>query len=114
MPSIYLLCKTRNYANFYIEGGGATGLITKGVSAGYDLVSSGVGLVAGALGSFLGSTAAPVQPQASTGTDGTSSPRPASSTINVRTLRDQDRPDDHQFYNGNAVGSWFDTRDGLS
>jgi len=85
------------------EGGGATGLISKGVAAGYGLVSSGVGLVTGVLGGFLGGGVAPTQMQPSTGADGTSSPKPASSKINVRTLRDQERPEDHQFYNGNAV-----------
>ena len=87
------------------------GLLSKGASAGYNIVSSGAGLVAGALGTFLGLGG--VQGE----TAGQSEPSPAeqarnperrsqdtTSGINIRTLRDQqsDR-DPHQLYNGNQV-----------
>ncbi len=80
---------------------GNTGYVSRGVSAGYSLVSSGVGLVTGILGSLLGG-GAPPQPSA----EETHAPAvPPGPSINVRTLRDQEsRNDDQQFYNGNAVG----------
>ncbi|TVY67397.1 UBX domain-containing protein [Lachnellula suecica] len=88
-----ILVPINEYTSAY--EGGATGLVYKG----YSLVSSGVGMVTGALGSFLGGGAAPAQ-------EAHESPAPStapSSSINVRTLRDQQRPDDQQFYNGNAL-----------
>jgi len=92
------------YTSAY-EGG--SGLVSRSVSAGYGLVSSGVGMVTGLLGGFLGGrggggaeTAAEEHRQA---------PASASSpntSINVRTLRDQQPSrDDQQFYNGNAVST---------
>lgn len=87
------------------------GLLSKGASAGYNIVASGAGLVAGALGTFLGLGG--VQAEAA-GQSGPSPPeqtrnperrsQDTSSRINVRTLRDQqsDR-DPHQLYNGNQV-----------
>ncbi|KAE9370547.1 hypothetical protein N431DRAFT_343636 [Stipitochalara longipes BDJ] len=90
------------YTSAY-EGG--TGLVSRGVSAGYGLVSSGLGMVTGLLGGFLGGgggggadTAAEEHRQAPTSV---SSPH---TSINVRTLRDQQPSrDDQQFYNGNAL-----------
>jgi chemotaxis protein histidine kinase CheA len=94
-----ILMPINDYASAY-EGGGATGLVYKSAAAGYNLVSSGVGMVTGVLGSLLGGgAAAPAQEQQQTPAATTTS----SSSINVRTLRDQQRPDDQQFYNGNAV-----------
>jgi hypothetical protein len=87
------------YSSAY-EGG--SGLVSRGVSAGYGILSSGLGMVTGLLGSFLGGGgAAPhVGEQRQTPS---SAPNPNPS-INVRTLRDQQSPrDDQQFYNGNAV-----------
>lgn len=87
------------YSSAY-EGG--TGLVSRGVSAGYGIVSSGLGMVTGLLGGFLGGggAAPPAEEQRQT-LSSAPSPNPS---INVRTLRDQQSPrDDQQFYNGNAV-----------
>jgi hypothetical protein len=93
-----ILMPINDFASAY-EGGGATGLVYKSAAAGYNLVSSGVGMVTGVLGSLLGGGAAPAQEARETPAATTTS----SSSINVRTLRDQQRPDDQQFYNGSAV-----------
>lgn len=87
---------------------GNTGVISRAVSGGYGLVSSGVGLITGVLGSFLGGTPAAPAPHAPEPT----SAQPSAS-INVRTLRDQEpKKDDQQFYNGNAVSLvYFHGRD---
>lgn len=96
-----ILMAVDGYTSAY-EGGGATGLVYRGASAGYNLVSSSVGLVTGVVGSiFGGGAAAPTQ-------DEPQHPPPAttpSASINVRTLRDQQRSEDQQFYNGNAVST---------
>lgn len=91
-------------------GGGGPGLLSKGLSAGYGLVSGGVGVVTGALGAVLGVGQA-AQPAStasapSSGDSQSSHTTPSSTTggVNVRTLRDQQAArDDHQFYNGNQV-----------
>ncbi len=86
------------YTSAY-EGG--TGLVSRGVSAGYGLVSSGLGIVTGLLGGFLGGGGRVEEHQQAP----TSASRPNTS-INVRTLRDQQpSKDDQQFYNGNAVST---------
>ncbi|KAE8443435.1 hypothetical protein EG329_001832 [Mollisiaceae sp. DMI_Dod_QoI] len=93
-----ILLPVTNATNAYE---GSSGLISRGVSAGYGLVSSGVGLVTGVLGSFLGAGSA--QPA----NENSQRPLAATSTaptVNVRTLRDQNPGrDDQQFYNGNAL-----------
>ena len=91
-------------------GIGGPGLLSRGLSAGYGLVTGGVEMVTGALGTFLGvgqTTAA------SASADGghsqqvppsTTAGRAAGAGLNVRTLRDQRAArDDHQLYNGNQV-----------
>ncbi|KAH8601951.1 hypothetical protein B0O99DRAFT_607812 [Bisporella sp. PMI_857] len=100
-PSATLILVPVQGAISAYEGGGATGLVSSAVSAGYGLVSSGVGMVTGVLGSFLGGGATPAPPQPESTEAITTSP--PSANINVRTLRDQDRPEDNQFYNGNAL-----------
>lgn len=97
-PSVTLiLIPVSGYTSAY-EGN--ANVVSRVVSGGYGLVSSGVGLVTGVLGSFLGGTPAAPTQQAS----GPASAQPSAS-INVRTLRDQEpKKDDQQFYNGNAVG----------
>jgi len=92
-----ILLPVTEYSSAY--AGGGSGLLWRGVSAGYGLVSSGVGMVTGTLGSFLGGGATPTPQQEAAAP----APNPNPS-INVRTLRDQ-RPDDQQFYNGNAVST---------
>ena len=97
--STLILVPIAAYSSAY-EGG--TGLVSRGVSAGYGIVSSGLGMVTGLLGGFLGGggAAPPVEEQRQTPS---SAPNPNPS-INVRTLRDQQSArDDQQFYNGNAV-----------
>lgn len=95
-----ILVPVSGFTSAYENSGG---LVSRAASGGYALISSSVGMVTGALGSFLGGTAAPASnsaPQAPSG-----SPVP-SAAINVRTLRDQrqeSKKDDQQFYNGNAV-----------
>lgn len=89
---------------------GGQGIVSKGASAGYNVVSAGAGIVTGALGTFLGlgratTTGEPpgvhdttMQGNAESDATGTES------GINVRTLRDQRaNQDDHQLYNGNQV-----------
>lgn len=88
---------------------GDQGLIHKGASLGYNVVSSGARMVTGAMGTFLGlgrATAAQPENNITTpeGTEQASDPASRTSSINVRTLHDQ-RQDrgDHQLYNGNQV-----------
>jgi hypothetical protein len=93
-----ILLPVTEYTSAYARG--SSGFLWRGVSAGYGLVSSGVGFVTGALSSVLGGGAAPPQRETAA---------PASNlnpSINVRTLRDE-RPDDQQFYNGNAVSTTY-------
>jgi hypothetical protein len=94
-----ILMPVDGYTSAY-EGGGATGLVYRGAAAGYNLVSSGVGMVTGALGSLLGGGAATPAQEEQENTPSAATP---SASINVRTLRDQQRSEDQQFYNGNAV-----------
>ena len=82
-----------------------SGILSRGVSACYNVIYAGAGMVTGALGTFLGIGQTASQAEQATTTP--EQPPQASSTgsrINVRTLRDQrsDR-DDHQLYNGNQV-----------
>lgn len=97
-------------------GSGGPGLLSRGLSAGYGLVSGGVGVVTGALGAVLGvgpaaqpagtaSTPSSVDGQSSNdGPPSTAGGRHAGGGVNVRTLRDQQAAgEDHQFYNGNQV-----------
>jgi hypothetical protein len=98
-PSATLvLVPIQGYTSAYNETN-ATGYISRGMSAGYGMISSGVGVVTGALGGLLGTRAAPSSSSADVPVTNAQS-----SNINVTTLRDQDGPEDHQFYNGNAVG----------
>jgi hypothetical protein len=93
-----ILIPVQEYTSAY--EGSATGLMSKGVSAGYRLVSSGVGMVANVLGSFLGGTAtAPAQERQN---DIAIATTPATA-MKIRTLRDEEKKE-QEFYNGNAVG----------
>lgn len=95
-----ILVPVHGYTSAY-DDSSMTGYMSRGFNLGYGLVSSGVGMVTGVLGSILGGGAAQTSPLAE--------PTPISnvpaSNINVRTLRDQERSEDHQLYNGNAVSS---------
>ena len=88
------------------------GLLSRGLSAGYNVISGGVGLASGVLQTFMGlgqdrgSAAHEDRPeQQSTHGAEPVNPRSSGPGINIRTLRDQ-RPnwEDQQFYNGNQVG----------
>ena len=89
------------------------GLITRVVSAGYNTVAAGAGIISGALGTFLGFGQDVVQPGASSTQNlGPANSEPqasgSESGINIRTLRDQrerEKKDNHQLYNGNQVSS---------
>lgn len=83
---------------------GGQGIVSKGASAGYNVVTAGAGIVTGALGTFLGlgraTAPAEIPEQGNAGTDATGS----GSGTNIRTLQGQrDDPDVHQLYNGNQV-----------
>lgn len=89
---------------------GAQGIVSKGASAGYNVVCAGAGIVNGALGTFLGlgrATAPGTLPDAHDTTMQENAEAVATETgsgINILTLRDRRKDqDDHQFYNGNQV-----------
>lgn len=94
---------------------GVPSIVSRGISAGYNVVSGGVGIasgalniVAGALGTLLGvGQARPTQTEPDTGrviaqgSRNTVASRPAT---DIRTLREQqENRDKQQFYNGNTV-----------
>lgn len=89
---------------------GGDGLVSKGASAGYNIVHAGAGIVTGALSTILGlgrGTTPGEVPAARGSAVQDSAEVDATATgsgINVRTLQDQrDDQDDHQLYNGNQV-----------
>jgi hypothetical protein len=93
-----IIVPVQGYTSAY-EDNSTSSRVSRGISAGFGLVSSGLGMVTGLFGSLLvGSTAPPPQEEPSASANTRQSP-----TINVRTLTDQNRPDEQQFYNGNAV-----------
>lgn len=86
------------------------GILSKGASAGYSIVSTGAGLVTGAIGTFLGVGQATTPEGENVVQESTSPPAPepgargTASGINIRTLQDQQgNRDEHQLYNGNQV-----------
>ena len=94
--------------------GGNQGIVSRGASVGYSVVSAGAGLVTGALGTVLGlGRAAPQDVREANAAEGAlegSEPKANGSGSSFRTLQDQreDRQD-HQLYNGNHV-SFFTLR----
>lgn len=87
------------------------GLLSRGLSAGYNVISEGVGFASRVLWTFLGvgqdrGLAAQEDRLERQGIQETepANPRSSGPGFNIRTLRDQ-RPnrDDQQFYNGNQV-----------
>ena len=99
----------QGYTAAYSEAG--SGILSKGVSAGYNTVATGVGMLSGALGTFLGIGQATTQPappaeEAPQANNPERAHTTGGASINVRTLRDQRDPKtDHQLYNGNQVRS---------
>ncbi|KAL9120411.1 MAG: hypothetical protein Q9187_003034 [Circinaria calcarea] len=108
-PSATLvMVPVQSYTAAYI---GEAGLLSSSLSAGYNVISQGVGMVSGVLRTFLGvdqdrGSAAQegrLEPQGVGGTE-PANPRGARPGINVRTLRDQPlNRDEQQFYNGNQL-----------
>ena len=96
---------------------GGPSIVSRGISAGFNVVSGGVGLVsggvgtvAGALGTFLGvGQARPAATEPDTGRvtpQGTTNAGAREPATTIRTLRDQQESRDKQeFYNGNTVRS---------
>jgi len=94
-----ILVPIKGYTSAYVSGtSGLASYVSKGISVGYDLVSSGFGLVTGGLSNLLGNATIPQQTQQNELSSPTVAP------VDVRTLRDhgEDR-EDHQLYNGNAL-----------
>ena len=101
-PSATLvIVPVQGYTNAYNNG---QGIVSKGASAGYNVVSAGAGIITGALGTFLGfgrATAPGGFPEARNDEADTAG---MGLGTNIRTLRDQRADqDDHQLYNGNQV-----------
>jgi hypothetical protein len=96
-----ILVPVQEFTNAYAGNGG---LISQGVSTGYNIVSSGLGMVTGAFSTFLGVGNQVPSPS-------TQETAPAATTyshvpsVKMRTMHDGKGPkkDDQQFYNGNAV-----------
>ena len=92
---------------------GNQGIVSRGATAGYNVVSAGAGLVSGALGTFLGLGQATVPAEQQTANERSaqatsdSESRGNAPGINIRTLRDRrEHGEDHQLYNGNQVSFW--------
>ena len=90
------------------------GIVSKGASAGYSVISTGAGLVTGTLGSFLGLGRATASGGVSDDHDDTIQSNAEADTIEsgsgikIRTLQDQrDGQEDQQLYNGNQVRAFF-------
>lgn len=97
------------YTNAYDGTTTASGLLSKGLSAGYGVVSSGVGMITGALGSLFGvggqTQTQPSNTNESRTVGSSSAAQQHSRSIRVKTLHDQAKErEDQQYYNGNQVG----------
>ena len=106
--SILIMAPVQRYTDAFSENHGT---LTRGVTAGLNIVSAGAGIITGALGTFLGfdrrSAEQPSQDthrrQARSG-DTERLPRATSSSIFIRTLHgERGERNDHQLYNGNQV-----------
>lgn len=89
---------------------GGQGIVSKGASAGYNIVSAGAGIVTGTIGTLLGLGRANAPEELPGGHESTmlgnadANTTGTGSGINVRTLQDQrDNQDSHQLYNGNQL-----------
>jgi len=96
---------------------GDPNLISRGLSAGYNVVSVGVIMVTRVLGKILGPAQGqtpsqePAKPAQTTPVKSNPRAQGTGNEINVRTLHDQRvGPDDHQLYNGNQVCSSLSIR----
>lgn len=110
-PSATLvLVPVSGYTDAYASSG-ASGLISRGVSTGYGLVSGALGLVGGLLGyggdaagdsPHIGGVGDSIEPASAEGSN--SAGTGPSSGIKIRTLADQrGREDNQELYNGNQV-----------
>ena len=87
------------------------GLLSRGAAASYGLVSTGAGMVTGALGTFLGLGQISSQQQADPAdqlhdgqADAEQRPRATNASVNFRTLHDRSNDrEERQLYNGNQV-----------
>lgn len=83
---------------------GGQGVVSRGASAGYNVVSAGAGIVTGALGTFLGLGRATAPAEVPAPGDAEADATGTRSGINIRTLHGQrDDQDNHQLYNGNQL-----------
>lgn len=104
-PSATLvMVPVQTYSAAYDAG---QGYLAKGLSAGYNMVSGGIGLVTGAVGTFLGvgnGTTATRQTEPTTRGATQANPTESRPGINIRTLRNRRTSrDEQQLYNGNQV-----------
>ncbi|MCJ1248615.1 hypothetical protein MMC30_005833 [Trapelia coarctata] len=103
-PSATLvMVPVQSYSAAYDPG---QGYVAKGLSAGYNLASGCIGVVTGAIETFLGvgnGTAVTTQTGSTTRGGTQADPTDSSPGINIRTLRDQTNRDEQQFYNGNQL-----------
>ncbi|KAI9703266.1 MAG: hypothetical protein M1836_007832 [Candelina mexicana] len=104
----------QEYTHAY--GNTGQGLLSRGISVGYDVLSMGAGIVTGALRPLIGAvghvapthesgeTADPSRGQQTQGELSDDVHRRGLSSLNVRTLQDQrGTREDRQFYNGNQL-----------
>lgn len=100
MPSATLvMVPVSNFTDAYSQG-----VLSRGVSAGYNIASQGISSIAGALYQVLGFGQPTQQAERPTSQSEIKEPEKSRTEIRVRSLRDQQHePQDHQFYNGNQV-----------
>ncbi|KAI9733375.1 MAG: hypothetical protein M1834_003459 [Cirrosporium novae-zelandiae] len=108
-----VMVPVRHFTEAYNSNGGVFGLASRGVSAGYNLISGGLGLVTRSLRTFLTATPqnmAPLGEEPSRPASGPQEERRSgtssstASSIRIKTLRDQEpERDDRQLYNGNQL-----------
>ena len=108
MPSAtFVMVPVQGYIAAYA---GNPGIISRGLYAGYNMVSAGISMATGALGTVFGLghdlPQEPPTPAQATTVVPSSRARGTGNEINIRTLRHlREARDDHQLYNGNQVRS---------
>jgi hypothetical protein len=92
-----ILVPVKDYTSAYEAG--PTSYVSRGISAGVELVSSSISMVTGTLGSLFGGSANPE-------VESENRSSATSASANVRTFREHGgSQEDHQFYNGNTVST---------